>query len=116
MADEKISAMPSAGAITGVELVPLVQSSNNVQVPVLKLTNYRSDNIVYATSGTKTVTFSFGGSPAPFADTNYMLFAFITNPNGSLSFATISAKTASGFSVQIYQSNATLYYFAVYKT
>lgn len=31
MADEKISAMPAAGALTGNEVVPLVQGGNNVK-------------------------------------------------------------------------------------
>lgn len=39
MADQKISAMPSASTLTGAELVPLVQSGANVQTTVSSLIN-----------------------------------------------------------------------------
>jgi hypothetical protein len=40
MADQKISAMPSAAALTGVELVPVVQSGANVKATVAQFTAY----------------------------------------------------------------------------
>lgn len=40
MADQKISAMPSALALTGAELVPLVQGGANVQATVADLKGY----------------------------------------------------------------------------
>lgn len=40
MADQKISAMPSAATLTGAELVPLVQSGANVKVTVDTLRSY----------------------------------------------------------------------------
>ena len=40
MADQKISAMPSAAALTGAELVPLVQSGANVQATVTSIGTY----------------------------------------------------------------------------
>jgi hypothetical protein len=40
MADQKISAMPSAATLTGAELVPLVQSGANVKVTVDTLRTY----------------------------------------------------------------------------
>lgn len=40
MADQKISAMPNAAALTGAELVPLVQSGANVKTPVSNLINF----------------------------------------------------------------------------
>ena len=40
MADQKISAMPSASALTGAELVPLVQGGANVKTPVSTLINF----------------------------------------------------------------------------
>ncbi len=40
MADQKISAMPSAAALTGVELVPVVQSGANVKATIAQFTAY----------------------------------------------------------------------------
>lgn len=40
MADQKISAMPSASTLTGAELVPLVQSGANVQSTVADIKGY----------------------------------------------------------------------------
>lgn len=40
MADTKISAMPAATALTGTEIVPLLQSGANVQTPVSALHTY----------------------------------------------------------------------------
>lgn len=40
MADQKISAMPSAATLTGVELVPVVQSGANVKATVAQFTAY----------------------------------------------------------------------------
>ena len=42
MADQKISAMPSAASLTGAELVPLVQSGANVQTTLSTLHAYGS--------------------------------------------------------------------------
>lgn len=40
MADQKISAMPSASALTGAELIPLVQSGANVQTTLSSITSF----------------------------------------------------------------------------
>ena len=40
MADQKISAMPSASSLTGAELVPLVQSGANVQTTLGNIASY----------------------------------------------------------------------------
>ena len=40
MADQKISAMPSASPLTGAELVPLVQSGVNVQTTITSIADY----------------------------------------------------------------------------
>jgi hypothetical protein len=40
MADQKISAMPSAATLTGAELVPLVQSGANVKVTLQNIRNF----------------------------------------------------------------------------
>jgi hypothetical protein len=40
MADQKISAMPSAATLTGAELIPLVQSGANVQTTLSTLTTF----------------------------------------------------------------------------
>ena len=44
MADQKISAMPSAATLTGAELVPLVQSGANVQTTLTGITQYGRTN------------------------------------------------------------------------
>jgi hypothetical protein len=40
MADQKISAMPSASTLTGAELIPLVQSGVNVQTTITSIADY----------------------------------------------------------------------------
>jgi hypothetical protein len=45
MASEKISALPAAGAITGAELVPIVQGGVNVQVSVRTLLAWLTRNL-----------------------------------------------------------------------
>jgi hypothetical protein len=44
MADQKISAMPSAATLTGAELVPLVQSGANVKSTLSNLTTFTRGN------------------------------------------------------------------------
>ena len=44
MADQKISAMPSASTLTGAELVPLVQSGANVQTTIAGIKSFTSND------------------------------------------------------------------------
>jgi len=77
---------------------------------------YRSDSITYAASGAQTVTFNVNGIASPFADTKYSLIAVVTSPDGSMSFAQVSARTAAGFNVQTYENGAIVDYKATYQT
>jgi hypothetical protein len=45
MADQKISAMPAAAALTGAELVPLVQSGANVQSTISSLSAFTQSSL-----------------------------------------------------------------------
>lgn len=58
--DEKISEMPTASALDGTELVPLIQGGDNVQTSILVLTGaaYRSASAVPVPEGTQPVNFS----------------------------------------------------------
>jgi len=54
MADQKISAMPSANALTGAELVPLVQSGVNVQASLGTFSSYAQNRIGLLDTTTQT--------------------------------------------------------------
>lgn len=54
MADQKISAMPSAAALTGTELVPLVQDGANVQTSVNTVVSYGQNRIALFDTTTQT--------------------------------------------------------------
>lgn len=54
MADQKISAMPSAAALTGAELVPLVQDGANVQTSVDTVVSYGQNRIALLDTTTQT--------------------------------------------------------------
>lgn len=54
MADQKISAMPSAAALTGAELVPLVQDGANVQTSVNTVVSYGQNRIALFDTTTQT--------------------------------------------------------------
>lgn len=71
MADQKISAMPSATTLTGAELVPLVQSGANVQTNVYTLTAATYAEI-YVASGSTSQTLTN-------ANQFYTLTAFTTD-------------------------------------
>jgi hypothetical protein len=45
MADEKISAMPLAGALTGTEVLPMVQDGENVKVAVATIVNFSAQAV-----------------------------------------------------------------------
>ena len=55
MADQKISAMPSAATLTGAELVPLVQSGANVKATLSTMSAFSRGNAgAYSSSVTQT--------------------------------------------------------------
>jgi len=54
MADQKISAMPSASTLDGTELVPLVQSGANVQSTVSDINAFTTNRISLISSTTQT--------------------------------------------------------------
>lgn len=60
MADQKISAMPSAVALTGAELVPLVQSGANVQATLTTLRSFKAAYGAFSDSTDQTGSVSAG--------------------------------------------------------
>lgn len=61
MADQKISAMPSAATLTGAELVPLVQSGANVKATLSTMTAFTRGNAgAYSSNLTQTGSTSVG--------------------------------------------------------
>ncbi len=60
MADQKISAMPSASTLTGAELVPLVQGGANVQTTLDNLRTYDSNYGAFSSNVTQTGSVSAG--------------------------------------------------------
>jgi len=90
MADQKISAMPSAAALTGAELVPLVQSGANVQANLTSIGAYvTATNLgygeIYVTGGSTSQTTS--GT----ANTYTQLTAFTTNGSSATGVTPVSA-------------------------
>lgn len=71
MADQKISAMPSAATLTGTELVPLVQSGANVKATLSTLTAFSRGNAgAFSSSVTQTGSIS-AGTAFTFNTTDY---------------------------------------------
>ena len=60
MADQKISAMPSAATLTGAELVPMVQSGANVQATIATLRGFAADYGAWSDSTDQTGNISAG--------------------------------------------------------
>ena len=60
MADQKISAMPSALTLTGAELVPLVQSGDNVQTTLSTLSSFANAYGAWSDSTDQTGSISAG--------------------------------------------------------
>jgi hypothetical protein len=60
MADTKISAMPSAGTLTGAELVPLVQSGANVKATLSTLRAYGGNYGAFSDAADQTGSVSSG--------------------------------------------------------
>ena len=56
MADQKISAMPSAATLTGAELAPLVQDGANVQSTVSDINAFAQNRLTLLSSTTQTAT------------------------------------------------------------
>ena len=90
MADQKISAMPSAATLTGAELVPLVQSGANVQTTIDTLADYTTATYlgfgeIYIASGATAQTTS--GT----ANTYTQVTAFTTNGASSTGVTPVAA-------------------------
>lgn len=60
MADQKISAMPSASTLTGAELIPLVQSGANVQSTIGAIASYSRVYGAFSSSSDQTGSISAG--------------------------------------------------------
>jgi hypothetical protein len=60
MADQKISAMPSAAALTGAEIIPLVQSGANVKATLDYIRAYDANYGAFSSSSTQTGNVSTG--------------------------------------------------------
>lgn len=60
MADQKISAMPSAAALDGTELVPLVQSGANVQTTISSLAQFAHNYGAFSDTTDQTGSISAG--------------------------------------------------------
>lgn len=69
MADQKISAMPSAATLDGTELVPLVQSGANVQTTLLTLRGFDNAYGAFSSSSDQTGSIS-AGTAMTFTDTD----------------------------------------------
>lgn len=71
MADQKISAMPSAATLTGAELVPLVQSGANVKATLSTMSAFSRGNAgAYSSSVTQTGS-TTAGTAFTFNTTDY---------------------------------------------
>lgn len=69
MADQKISAMPSAATLDGTELVPLVQSGANVKATLLTLRGFDNAYGAFSSSSDQTGSIS-AGTAMTFTDTD----------------------------------------------
>jgi Uncharacterized conserved protein (DUF2190) len=102
MADTKISAMTSAGTLTGSEEVPVVQSGSNVKTTVQDIADLASaSGIPHATaSGTDTYTVSITGVTA-YNDGDAYLIRFT---NGNTTACTLQINSISP-AVPLYRNN-----------
>ena len=108
MADQKISAMPSAATLTGAELVPLVQSGANVQTTINDLSAftesiYSGYGDIYVASGSTSQTTSST------ANTYTTLTAFTTNglDNGAVTADAANDRLTLGTGIYQITFNAT---------
>lgn len=102
MADQKISAMPSAATLTGAELVPLVQSGANVQTTINSLSSFTQSTYlgygdIYVASGSTSQTTS--GT----ANTYTTLTCFTTDGPDNGSVTTDAANNRLTLATGIYQ-------------
>lgn len=99
MADQKISAMPSAATLTGAELVPLVQSGANVKSTLSNLTAFTRGNAgAYSSSVTQTGSIS-AGTAFTFNTTDYA--GGVTVASGSRLTAPVAGTYNLQFSLQV---------------
>ena len=71
MADQKISAMPSAATLTGAELVPLVQSGANVKSTLSNMTAFTRGNAGAYSSGVTQTGSTTAGTAFTFNTTDF---------------------------------------------
>lgn len=98
MADQKISAMPTAATLTGAELVPLVQSGANVKATLDTLRAYDANYGAFSSSVTQTGSVS-AGTVMTFTSTD--VTDGITLVSGSQLTAPISGVYNLQFSAQL---------------
>jgi hypothetical protein len=100
MADLKISALTSAGALAGTEPLPIVQGGSTKKTTVQDIANLATDSIPKATaSGTDTYTATISGV-ASYADGDAYLIRFT---NGNTSAATLNINSLGAKS--LYRNN-----------
>jgi hypothetical protein len=95
LADQKISAMPSAATLTGAELIPLVQSGANVQATLNTVTDFVRDS--YAAFS------DFTDQPATLANTAYAMTFNTTDYSSGFTLVLNSRITASQTGVYNFQ-------------
>jgi hypothetical protein len=98
MADQKISAMPSAATLTGAELVPLVQSGANVKATLDTLRAYDSNYGAFSSNTDQTGSVS-AGTAMTFDSTD--LSGGVTLASGSRLTVPVTGKYNVQFSAQL---------------
>ena len=98
MADQKISAMPSAATLTGAELVPLVQSGANVKATLDTLRAYDANYGAFSSNTDQTGSVS-AGTAMTFDTTD--LSGGVTLASGSRLTVPITGKYNVQFSAQL---------------
>lgn len=103
MADQKISAMPSAATLTGAELVPLVQSGANVKATLSTMTAFTRGNAgAFSSSVTQTGSIS-AGTAFTFNTTDYA--GGVTLASNTRVTAPVAGTYNLQFSVQLASSD-----------
>jgi hypothetical protein len=103
MADQKISAMPSAATLTGAELVPLVQSGANVQSTLSTLSAFSRGNAgAFSSSVTQTGSIT-AGTAFTFNTTDYA--GGVTLASNTRVTAPVAGTYNLQFSVQLASSD-----------
>ena len=99
MADQKISAMPSAATLTGAELVPLVQSGANVKSTLSNFAAFTRGNAGAFSSGVTQTGSISSGTALTFNSTDYA--GGVTLASGSRLTVPVAGTYNLQFSVQL---------------